>query len=79
MNISELMKIKGSWDTFSGNHPQFVKFLNYMSQTKIDECTFFSISVKRPDSDKEIKTNLKVTESDLELVETLKAMAGKKK
>ena len=79
MNISELMKIKGAWDTFSGNHPQFVKFLNYMSQTKIDEGTDFSISVKRPDSDKEIKTNLKVTESDLELVETLKAMAGKKK
>ena len=79
MNISELMKIKGAWDTFSGNHPQFVKFLNYMSQTKIDEGTVFSISVKRPDSDKVIKTNLKVTESDLELVETLKAMAGKKK
>ena len=79
MNISELMKRKGAWDTFSGNHPQFVKFLNYMSQTKIDEGTVFSTSVKRPDSDKEIKTNLKVTESDLELVETLKAMAGKKK
>ena len=79
MNISEMMKIKGAWDTFSGNHPQFVKFLNYMSQAKIDEGTVFSISVKRPDSDKEIKTNLKVTESDLELFETLKAMAGKKK
>ena len=79
MNISELMKIKGAWDTFSGNHPQFVKFLNYMSQTKIDEGTVFSISVKRLDSDKEIKTNLKVTESDLELVETRKARAGKKK
>ena len=79
MNISEMMKIKGAWDTFSGNQPQFVTFLNYMSQTKIDEGTVFSISVKRPDSDKEIKTNLKVTESDLELFETLKAMAGKKK
>ena len=79
MNISEMMKIKGAWDTFSGNHPQFVKFLNYMSQTKIDEGTVFSISVKQPDTEKEIKTNLKVTESDLELVETLKAMAGKKK
>ena len=79
MNISELMKIEGAWDTCSGNHPQFVKFLNYMSQTKIDEGTVFSISVKRPDTDKEIKTNLKVTESDLELFETLKAMAGKKK
>ena len=79
MNISEMMKIKGAWDTFSGNHPQFVKFLNYMSQTKIDEGTVFSISVKQPDTEKEIKTNLKVTESDLELFETLKAMAGKKK
>ena len=79
MNISEMMKIKGAWDTFSGNHPQFVKFLNYLSQTKIHEGTVFSISLTPPDSDKEIKTNLKVTESDLELFETLKAMAGKKK
>ena len=79
MNISQMMKLKGEWDTFSQNHPQFVKFLNYMSQTKIDEGTVFSISVKQPDTEKEIKTNLKVTESDLELFETLKAMAGKKK
>ena len=31
MNISQMMKLKGDWDTFSQNHPQFVKFLNYMS------------------------------------------------
>ena len=78
MNISQMMKLKGEWDTFSQNHPQFVKFLNYMSQKKIDEGTVFSLSVKLPDGEKEIKTNLKVTESDLKLLETLKVMAGKK-
>ncbi|MGN1164320.1 MAG: hypothetical protein ACI4S4_05880 [Candidatus Ornithospirochaeta sp.] len=78
MNISEIMKLKGAWDTFSGNHPQFVKFLEYMASTPVEEGTVFALTVKRPDSEKEIKTNLKVSESDLELVKTLKAMAGKK-
>ena len=78
MNISQMMKLKGELDTFSQNHPQFVKFLNYMSQTKIDEGTVFSLSVKLPDGEKEIKTNLKVNESELKLRETLKVMAGKK-
>lgn len=78
MNISDLMKIKGAWNEFSKNHPQFVKFLDYMASTKIEEGTVFSVSVKKPESEKEIKTNLRVTQSDLELVETLKSMAGKK-
>ena len=77
MSISDLMKIKGSWDAFSKNHPQFVKFLEYMASSKIEEGTIFSLSVKRPDSEKEIKTNLKVTNTDLELIDTLKSMAGK--
>ena len=77
MNISQMMKIKGAWDTFSKNHPQFVKFLNYMATTDIPEGTVFSVTVKKSESDKEIKTNLKVTESDLELVQTLKNMTGK--
>ena len=77
MNISQMMKIKGAWDTFSKNHPQFVKFLNYMAATDIPEGTVFSVTVKKSESDKEIKTNLKVTESDLELVQTLKNMTGK--
>ena len=79
MNISQMMKLKGDWDTFSQNHPQFVKFLNYMSQTKIDEGTVFTLNVKLPDDEKEIKTNLKETESDLELLETLKVKKKKKK
>ncbi|MCI7606182.1 MAG: hypothetical protein MSS69_05440 [Spirochaetales bacterium] len=78
MNISDVMKLKGAWNEFSGNHPQFVKFLEYMAGTKIEEGTVFAVSVKKPDSEKEIKTNLKVTQSDLELIETLKSMAGKK-
>ena len=78
MNFTDIMKIKGAWNEFSNSHPQFVKFLNYMAENKIEEGTVFSVSVKKPDSDKEIKTNLRVPQSDLELVETLKSMAGKK-
>ena len=52
MNFTDIMKIKGAWNEFSNSHPQFVKFLNYMAENKIEEGTVFSVSVKKPDSDK---------------------------
>ena len=79
MNIADMMKIKGEWEDFSKNHPQFVKFLSYMASTDIPEGTIFSIVVKKPESENEIKTNLLVKKSDLEMVETLKSIAGKRK
>ena len=78
MNFSELMKIKGHWDTFSQTHPQFVKFLNYMAKEKIEEGTVISISVKKKDSEKEIKTNLSITESDIAFIESIKNSVVKK-
>ena len=78
MNFGELMNIKGHWDTFSQTHPQFVKFLNYMSKEKIEEGTVISISVKKKDSEKEIKTNLSITESDIAFIEAIKNSVGKK-
>ena len=60
------------------NIEKVVEIIHLIKENKIEEGTVFSVSVKKPDSDKEIKTNLRVTKSDLELVETLKSMAGKK-
>ena len=78
MNIAEIMKLKGAWDTFSANHPQFVKFLEYMASSPVEEGTVFALTVRRPESQKEIKTNLQISESDLEMIRTLKALAEKK-
>lgn len=77
MNIAQIMKLKGEWDKFSSNHPQFVKFLSYMASTPLEEGTIFAVSVRKKGEEREIKTNLALTKSDLEMIEILKGMAGK--
>ena len=49
-----------------------------MAKEKIEEGTVISISVKKKDSEKEIKTNLSITESDIAFIEAIKNSVGKK-
>ncbi|MDD7256323.1 hypothetical protein [Bullifex porci] len=77
MNISEIMKFKGAWDKFSTAHPQFVKFLSFMASSPIEKDTVFRVTVEKPGDDKQIKTSIRITESDLELIALLKSMAKK--
>lgn len=71
------MKFKGAWGKFSSAHPQFVKFLSFMSSSPIEKDTVFRVIVEKPGEDKPIKTSIKITESDLELIALLKSMAKK--
>ena len=77
MNIGDMMKFKGAWDKFSASHPQFLKFLSFMASSPIEKDTVFRLSVERPGEEKEIKTSIRITESDLELLQLLKSMAKK--
>ncbi|MBQ0072394.1 MAG: hypothetical protein KBS81_11175 [Spirochaetales bacterium] len=76
MEPADLFTLSKSWKTFATNHPKFVMFLQYIAANPIEEDTLISISITRPDG-KPVSTNMKVTQSDLELVETLKKMAKK--
>lgn len=76
MNPADLFTLSKGWKTFSNNHPKVVMFLQYIAQNPIEEGTIISFSVQRPDG-KPVATNMKVTQEDLEFVETLKKM-GKK-
>lgn len=69
MNIGSFMQIKKSWDTFTSNHPKFPKFLQAAS-TAIKPDTIIEIKVTTAEG-KVIETNLKVRESDIELVKNL--------
>ncbi len=71
MNIPDIMKLKGAWDTFTQNHPKFPMFLNAARAAGIKEGTIIDVSITDPDG-KVIETNVKVTASDLELFESLK-------
>lgn len=73
MNPAKLFKIKGAWDTFISNHPKFPMFINAVKATGMKEGTLMEITVTTPEGRK-LSTNIKVTQSDKELLEDLSDM-----
>ena len=75
-NPATLMKLMGAKNKFTQNHPKFESFAKavFLGHGSIPEGTIIEISVTRP-GEEPITTNLKVQQSDLELVEELKALA----
>ena len=75
INPAMMFKIKGAWDRFVQNHPKFPMFLRAASATGIKEG--YIIEVKITDADgKAICTNVKLTESDMELIDIIKDMSS---
>ena len=70
-NPAALFKIKGLWDEFAKNHPKFPLFLNALMNSGIREGSVLEIQVTQPDGE-QMKTNIKVSQSDLELFEQMK-------
>jgi hypothetical protein len=75
-NLDAMMKLRRAWGTFSGNHPRFAQFLTAVGQDKVTEGTVIGITVTYPDGHV-LDTNMKVQQSDLELLESLKTLAKK--
>jgi len=73
MNPQALMQLMSAWNTFKGKHPKFPAFLSAIMKQGIKADTVIEISITDPDG-KKIETNLKVTQSDLELFESIKNM-----
>ncbi len=74
MNPAMLFKIKGAWEKFVSNHPKFPMFLRAASATGIKEG--YIIEVKITDTDgKTICTNVKLTDSDMDLIDMIKDMS----
>lgn len=72
MNFQTLLQMKNLWQRFTGNHPKFPAFLR-AAQPEVREGTVITFSVRTPEG-KTIESNLKVTASDMELVEAFKQM-----
>ena len=78
MNFSQLGKIqelKGHMDTFRRNHPKFPMFLQAAMASGIKEDYIIEVKITDPEG-KQICTNVKLTESDMELFHTLKDLKG---
>lgn len=71
MNPAAMMKVMGAVNTFKGNHPKFIAFLNYVFTSGIPEGTVIEITVTKP-NEEPITSNMKVTQSDLDLFNSLK-------
>lgn len=74
MNTASLMKIMNAKNKFTKNHPKFVAFLNVVFSNRMEEGTVIEITVTRP-GEEPITTNMRVQQSDLELMNELKDIA----
>lgn len=73
MDFSAIMKFKGAWDTFTKNHPKFMPFLQAVGREAVADGTIIEVKVTSPDG-REYNTNMKITQSDLDLFAQLKGM-----
>lgn len=71
--IAMIQKVQAALNTFRANHPKFPLFLNAVASDALVEGSIIEINVKTPEG-KTYCTNLKIKESDLELIDTLKNM-----
>lgn len=72
MNLQSLLQLKSLWQRFTNQHPKFPAFLR-AAQPALKEGSVLSFTITTPDG-KNIESNLKVTSTDLELIESLKNM-----
>ena len=70
-NPMEIMKLMGMWNTFKSNHPKFPKFMAAAQPGVITEDTILEMKITTPDG-RTMETNLKITASDLEMIQQLK-------
>lgn len=73
INPSSIMKIMSAKNKFTSNHPKFEAFFRAVFAQGIEEGTIVEITVKKPDQEA-LTTNIKVQQSDLELMEELKEL-----
>lgn len=74
INPVKMMKLKKAWETFTGNHPKFPKFIEAVKNKGLQEGAVIEITVTTA-SGEILNSNLKVTASDMELIADLKDVA----
>ena len=69
MNFGGMLQLKNAWNTFTGNHPKFPRFLQAAGSC-IGKDTIIEIKVTTAEG-RVLETNLKVKESDIDLLKSL--------
>lgn len=73
MNPAVLFKIQGAWKVFAQNHPKFPLFLQAVQTTPITSGSVVDVKITNAEG-KVLQTNVRLTESDMELIQTLKEL-----
>lgn len=73
MNAASILKLMNARNQFNHNHPKFGAFLKAVFSKQMEEGTVIELSVTRP-GEEPITTNIKVQQSDLELLDELKEL-----
>lgn len=76
-NISMMLKLRSAWSTFSSNHPGVAGFISQAGKRGVEEGSIIDVKITYPDGT-HLETNMRVTASDLELMQTLKEIAAQK-
>ncbi len=71
MNPMALLQLQEAWKKFKTNHPKFPLFMDAVAKEGIRENAVIEVSVTTPEG-KNYRTNVKLTSSDMELIELLK-------
>lgn len=74
LNPLHLMQLQQLFHTCKANHPKLPLFFQAAARDALMEGTIIEINVKSPDG-KEYCTNMKLTSSDLELLQALKQLS----
>lgn len=77
MNPAVLMKLMSAKTQFEQSHPKVISFLKAVFSRPIEEGTILELTVTRP-GEEPVTTNLKVKDSDLALMESLKDLMKNK-
>lgn len=73
MNPAMIMKLMQAKNQFSSDHPKFVNFMNMMFRSGIEAGTIVEITVTKP-GEEPITSNIRISQSDLDLFNELKDM-----
>lgn len=78
MNPASMIKLMSAKKQFTDNHPKFAAFMQAMFSSGIEEGTVLEITVTKP-GERPVTTNMRVQKSDLDLLQSLKEMAGQQR
>lgn len=74
MNPASILKFLVAKKQFEDNHPKFEAFVRTVLSRPLEEGTVLEVTVTRP-GEKPVTGNIKLQQSDLELLEELKELS----